>query len=102
MDFPADIPEMANSSSSLPTAEALGKALGLASGSDVLATGRGKFDILVELSPAAFDQIKPDQGALAQFECRGVCVTTQGCGGSDAKRAEAARHRNNLIKEAAV
>ncbi|CAE7193666.1 unnamed protein product [Symbiodinium necroappetens] len=92
MDFPADMPKMADASvdGSMPTADALGKALGL-SGSDVLAIGRGKFDILCELSPTAFDRIKPDQSALACFECRGVCVTTQGCeGSSDAERAAAA------------
>ena len=92
MNFPADMPKMADNGSngSLPSAEALGQALGLGSGSEVVAIGRGKFDILCELSPTAFDRIKPDQSALAQFECRGVCVTTQGCDGRDEERARAA------------
>ena len=87
MDFPADPPNM--SDASLPHPDHLCKALGLPSES-VLAVGRGRFDILCELKPAAFDEMKPDQAALGKFECRGVCATAAGCGteGSmEAKRA---------------
>ena len=36
--------------------------------------------------------MKPDSAKLAEFECRGVCVTTAGCGPdpSEAKRANQA------------
>lgn len=35
------------------------------------------------------DEMKPDQAALAKFECRGVCVTSAGCG-EDSLEAERA------------
>lgn len=54
MDFPADPPNM--SDASLPDPDHLCKALGLPSES-VLAVGRGRFDILCELKPAAFDAL---------------------------------------------
>ena len=54
MDFPADPPNM--SYASLPHPDHLCKALGLPSES-VLAVGRGRFDILCELKPAAFDAL---------------------------------------------
>lgn len=54
MDFPADPPNMFDAS--LPHPDHLCKALGLPSES-VLAVGRGRFDILCELKPAAFDAL---------------------------------------------
>ncbi|CAK9004567.1 unnamed protein product, partial [Durusdinium trenchii] len=89
MDFPADPPslEVAN----LPSSALLAAALGIPE-SAIFARGRGRFDLLCEVEPKAFDQLKPDQASLAAFECRGVCVTTAGCTGScDEERAGCSR-----------
>ena len=51
----------------------------------MLALGRGKFDVLCELRPEAFEALKPNQALLAEVECRGVAVTT--ASGKDAERA---------------
>jgi len=93
MDFPADPPAMAGEDGApavLPSAASFAKALGLESPSSVVAVGRGRFDLLCELTEAAFDSIRPDQAALAAFDCRGIVVTAKGCEGSrDAERAAA-------------
>lgn len=56
-----------------------------------MAIGRGRFDLLCEVTPLSFDRLMPNQGALGAFDCRGIVVTTQGCKGSlDEKRVAAA------------
>lgn len=92
LDFPADPPNMSDTiKPSLPHEDELSKALGLQPGS-VRSVGRGRFDILCEVEPREFDAMKPDSSKLAEFACRGVCVTTAGCGSDawEAKRANQA------------
>ncbi|CAJ1431629.1 unnamed protein product [Effrenium voratum] len=84
MDFPEDPPAMGPAAAKT-SAAVLAKALG-AQEADVLALGRGKFDVLCELRPEAFEALKPNQALLAEVECRGVAVTTAGSG-KDAERA---------------
>ena len=55
MDFPADPPNLSDTSNpSLPHEDEISKALGLQPGS-VLFLGRGRFDILCEVEPREFD-----------------------------------------------
>lgn len=96
MDFPADPPAMNGApppggAPAPPAAAELASALGVAADS-VLTVGRGKFDVLCELTPAAFDAMTPSQTAISSFQCRGLVVTTAGCEGSKdgARAAEAA------------
>ena len=103
MDFPADAP------APLDAASALADGAGSAALADVLAAGlklpspasagawpagvravaRGRFDLLVELEPEAFDALETDGTALAKIDTRGVVPTCAGAG-ADAARAAAA------------
>merc|ERR1712146_297792 len=58
---------------------ALAKALCI-DGAAILAVGRGRFDVIVEITPAAFDGLSPNQAELGEIDCRGVIVTTAGSG----------------------
>jgi len=92
MDFPADPPSIGEEAkqASLPSAATLAKALGV-DVSGVVAVGKGRFDVLCELTQAEFDRMKPAQDLLSAIDCRGVVVTTKGCEGSqDAERASLA------------
>lgn len=92
MDFPADPPVMSDGESDplqvLPKTRELACAIGIAEAS-VLAVGRGRFDIMCEVTPEAFDALAPNQAVIATFATRGLVATTAGCRGSrDGERAE--------------
>jgi len=91
MDFPSDPPLMEGEASPPPPCrEEFAQALG-APEAGVLSVGRGRFDLIIELTPEAFDAMAPDQTALAKFETRGIVVTAIGSDGSrDAERAAVA------------
>lgn len=91
MDFPSDPPLMGGEASPQPPSKAeMAQALG-APEAAVLSVGRGRFDLICELTPEAFDTMSPDQTALAKFETRGIVATTMGSDGScDAERAAVA------------
>lgn len=73
------------------------KTLGLASGTAVIATHYGPYDWIIELaSPEDVVNAKPDFGALAQFDCRGVALTA--LGPSRSPHADhAARHGPDVV-----
>lgn len=87
MVFPADPPTLGGEKA------ALASALGLKPEA-VLEVGRGRFDVLVEVTPSEFDTLQPNQTALAEFDCRGVVVTAAGCTGPDGVRAAEAQARS--------
>ena len=76
MDFPLDVPKM---DATTPSPLELATALGLAK-TAVLAVGRGRFDLLVEVTPTAFDEMLGCWNERRQWSgCREIYIDDYRC-----------------------